>query len=279
MQIISDELKSLKNSGELEFVFIGVGTAFSPLLYNNNMIIIKGNNHVVVDFGFTAPIAYSKFINLSPLEIENILLTHCHADHIGGVEYLALYNRYVGTQAFGKSKIKLITTKVLEKILWEESLRGGLQWNEFYCHKKMDLSEYFDIKFAEEIEHSTRLKYFIKFDNIDIELFQTNHIPDTAQTFEDNFTSYGLFIDNRILYTSDTKFDLELINEYGNRAEYIFHDCSFTNNPVHASLEELKQLPEEIKRKLILMHYSENGMDQDFSEFCGLAMPGLRYRF
>jgi hypothetical protein len=27
------------------------------------------------------------------------------------------------------------------------------------------------------------------------------------------------------------------------------------------------------------MHYSENGMEQDFSEFLGLAKPGIRYGF
>lgn len=277
MKINKQPLKALKNEGELEMVFIGVGTAFSPQLYNNNVILIKGDNHIVIDYGFTAPVAFPQYIKLSPLDIENILLTHCHADHIGGVEYLALYNRYVGMKAFGKSKIKLITTKELETILWEESLRGGLQWNEFYGSQKMDLSEYFDIHYAEELCSDCRMRYGINFGNIQIEMYQTNHIPDSAQTLEDNFTSYGLFIDNRILYTSDTKFDPDLINLYGDKAEIIFHDCSFIPNPVHASIEELRQFPEEIRKKIVLMHYSENGMDGDFSDFAGLAKPGVRY--
>jgi hypothetical protein len=38
----------------------------------------------------------------------------------------------------------------------------------------------------------------------------------------------------------------------------IFHDCQFFTGGVHASIDELNQLPSDVKKKIILTHYGDD---------------------
>lgn len=132
----------LKNSGALEIFFLGTGTAFSKL-YNNNIIIIKGNTSILVDFGISGPRALGEVAGLSYNEITTLLPTHSHADHIGGIENLALYHRYLNQNH--PSKLKIIINEEYQKVLWDRSLRGGMEWNESnYKGTKLTFDDYFE---------------------------------------------------------------------------------------------------------------------------------------
>ncbi len=280
MKIIKCE-KPLKltNSGKLEFVFIGTGTALGKKLFHNNCIIIKGDTHILIDFGMTGPEALRKSAGLDVLDIENILITHSHADHIGGLEYLALSRRYSGNNN-QNNKLKLITTSEYRNILWEMSLRGGMEWNESNkSGMPLKFSDYFEHIKPKVISKSPRLRAVVDFQGVHIELFRTLHIPDNAETLAEAFLTFGIYVDNRILFTADTKFDKELINLYANKSEVIFHDASFQLNPVHASIQQLRKLPKNIKKKMYLMHYGDDWKKHDIFDFAGLARQGYRYIF
>ena len=45
----------LSNDGELSLFWLGVGSAFSKLHYQTNLLIIKGEDHLLVDCGTKAP--------------------------------------------------------------------------------------------------------------------------------------------------------------------------------------------------------------------------------
>lgn len=270
----------LTNNGDLEIIFIGCGNAFDKTLYNNNIIIIKGNTHILVDFGFNAPYGLQKNTNLELYEIETILPTHSHTDHIGGIELLALTNRYFGIKKYNKNKLKMIITKEYKDTLWNYSLKGGLSFNEFNSYDDyLNFEDYFDEIEPVLIQSKKRKKYYIDFNDIRLEIFRTNHIPDLQKDVNGAFVSYGLWIDNKILFTGDTKFDKDLIEDYGDKAEYIFHDCSFNPNPVHCSLNELKTLDKKYKEKILLMHYSDDFDSYEYTDFFGLAKEGYRYIF
>jgi hypothetical protein len=65
------------------------------------------------------------------------------------------------------------------------------------------------------------------------------------------------------MFTSDTRFDAALIEDYDNLMdlEVIFHDCQLFTGGVHASLDELSELPDKLRSKIILMHYGDNWRD------------------
>jgi ribonuclease BN (tRNA processing enzyme) len=270
----------LQNKGDLEIAFIGCGTAFGKELYNNNFIIIKGETHLLVDFGMTGPRALCMSTGLSVSDIGNLFITHSHADHIGGLEYLALQNRYYSQTVLNKPKLRMIITKEYQKILWERSLRGGMEWNESSAQGvQLKFEDYFEAVRPKLISKSPRLTLEIDFEGLHLEIFGTNHIPDNAKNQNEAFLTYGLFIDNKVLITGDTKFDIDLLNYYGPKSEVIFHDTSFENNPVHPSINDLKKLPKQLKKKMYLMHYGDNWKEQKVDDFAGLVKQGYRYIF
>ena len=50
---VIDRPNILKNDGKLEVFFIGVGSAFALKHNQTNFLIIKGDKHILVDFGMS----------------------------------------------------------------------------------------------------------------------------------------------------------------------------------------------------------------------------------
>lgn len=268
----------LTNDGELEIVFLGTGTAFSRALFQTNFVIIKGDTHVLVDFGMTGPQALDA-VGRSADDITAILPTHSHSDHIGGIEYLTLRNRYIA-QPSGRPKLTMITTAEYQSVLWEQSLRGGLEYNELNPEgRRLQFQDFYDLHLFDSINSKSRSTYQTQFKNLKLELFHTNHIPGEAETPSDAFITYGLFIEDRVFVSGDTKFDEELVKTYADRSEVMFHDASLTSNAVHASVRELRTLPEEIRMKMYLMHYQDETKEEDAEGFVGLTKQARRYIF
>lgn len=272
---------SLRTDGELQVFFIGVGSAFAQKNNQLNLLLIKGDKHVMVDFGMTGPRALSETAGLKPIDISTILPTHSHADHIGGIECLALMNRYVGQKFMNKDKLKMIINDEYQRVLWTHSLQGGLEWNEndINTSQKLSFSDFFDVIKPTWKKSQPREIYEINYGDMKIEMFRTSHIPEQSKNWEASFISYGLFIDDHVFISMDTKFDRELIDMYVDKSSVMFHDVQFFPGAVHAYLEDLKTLPEEIKKKMYLMHYADNFESQDISDFAGWTEQGVIYRF
>lgn len=272
---------SLVNNGDLELFFIGTGSAFAKTLNQTNFIIIKGDTHIMVDFGMTGPRALNQTAGLDTTDINTILPTHSHSDHVGGIEALVLMNRYIGTRFLNKPKITMVINDDYQKILWNHTLQGGLELNEVgeNIPDKLKFTDYFNVVHPELKNSHPREIFELDYHGIHLELFRTNHIPEQARSWGASFFSYGLFIDNRVFISGDTQLDIDLINLYYDRSEVMFHDVQFFSGGVHASLEDLKSLPEHIKKKMYLTHYSDEWKEKDISDFGGWCEQGIRYIF
>lgn len=271
---------SLKNDGQLQVFFIGVGSAFSNRHHQTNFLLIKGDHHIMVDFGMTGPLALKETAGLNPIDIECILPTHSHADHVGGIECLGLMNRYVGMKFMEKPMLKCIITEEYQRVLWDQALRGGMSWNEDALERAQSFGDFFEVIRPKWKTQQPRETYELDYGPIHLEIFRTNHIPEMSNHWQASFLSYGLFVDDRIFISVDTKFDLELINMYCDRSEVMFHDCQFFPGAVHAPLDDLKQLMPSVKDKMVLMHIADNFDQQDISDFpLGFAKQGHLYTF
>lgn len=271
----------LTNNGKLELFFLGVGSAFAAKNYQSNLLIIKGETHILVDFGMTGPTALEKTAGLKPTDIRIVLPTHSHADHVGGIECLGLMNRYVGQRFMKHPKTQMIITPEYQRILWDQTLRGGMEWNEDPKGdgRKLSMGDFFDIIVPKWKTHQPREIFEIEVGDIRLEMFRTTHIPEQSVNWEASFISYGLFIDGRIFFSGDTKFDPALIELYADRSEMMFHDVQFFPGAVHAPLANLHTLPGEIKSKMLLHHYADNYQDQNIEGFAGYAQQGVQYFF
>ncbi|MBU3915358.1 MBL fold metallo-hydrolase [bacterium] len=272
---------SLTNNGELELFFIGTGSAFAKNLYQTNFLIIKGDTHILVDFGITGPAALREIAGLDVTDIEVVLPTHSHSDHTGGIEGLALMNRYVGRRFMNKPLMKMIVTEDYQKLLWEESLKGGLACNELSDDPSglLTCSDFFESVHPALKKNCSRQVFEINYNGIQLELFRTFHIPEGADSWVTSLPSYGLFIDNRIFFSGDTQFDQDLIDMYANKSEIMIQDIQFFTGGVHVSLEELQGLPSAIKKKMMLVHYNDAWSEKDISEFGGWCHQGIKYIF
>ncbi len=269
---------ALTNDGSLELVFLGTGTAFARRLFQTNVLVIKGNDHVLIDFGMTGPQALQS-LGLSASDIQTILPTHSHADHIGGLEYLSLVNRYMAVPN-GAPKLNMIITDEYRPVLWEMSLRGGLEYNEQNAEgRRLSFDDLYESHVPTLVSSEPRSVFRIEYRGIKLELFGTNHIPGEAGTPKDAFITYGVLIDDRVFFSGDTKFDRELIDLYVDRSEVMFHDASLTPNQVHACIDDLRELPENIRQKLYIVHTQDDVTDEDASTFGGLTKQNTRYIF
>lgn len=274
------EKLSLTNDGHLEIFFLGVGAAASERNFQNNFLIIKGNQHLLVDLGSTGQRALKETAGLAVTDIEWVFPTHSHADHVGGIENMAQLNRYVGIPFLKRPKLKMLITEEYQRILWEHTLQGGLQHNEQAAEtgRLMQLSDYFNILRPHWEVRQPREVFWYDLGPIHLEIFRTCHIPDMAPSWEASFISYGMTIDNRVFVSCDTKFDHDLIHMYSH-SEVMFHDCQFFPGAVHAPLTDLRGESAEVKAKMYLNHYADNWEKQDISGFGGWTQQGVRYIF
>jgi ribonuclease BN (tRNA processing enzyme) len=213
--------------------FIGIGSFFAKNNYHNNALL---NERILIDCGFMAGHGlHASGRNFG--QIEHIFITHTHADHIGGLEECAFFNKFVK----GGAKPNLYVPTPLVEKLWAYSLRGGLEDIDTGGATLADYYNLVEVKDEFEIE------------DIHFQVVPTNHVP--------NRFCCGLNIDNRVFFSGDTQFDPLMIEKHGSDAERIFHDSQFFTGGIHASLEELSTLPETLRKKTSLMHLPDNYVD------------------
>jgi len=283
----------------LTFTFLGVGGAFTRRHYHSNVLVEawaddpsrqnRPDDVLLVDFGASGPAAMSKLsektefsylrrgLQLDYSTIRAVFVTHTHADHIGGLEDMAFLSRFIHADA---PKPELIGDKRVIELLWERSLRGGL---EAAPGGLATLSDYFDVR---ELDHQIPdRRRFAMLDRYRFELFPTDHIRIHAKY---DWPSFGLFARDdqsgaSVFFSGDTRFDFEPYRPLLEQADFVFQDAQLEDvpEPVHALIGELRTMPESIRRKTHLYHYSD-AWDQPAhqsagADFAGFAQQHLRY--
>ncbi len=246
----------------MQLQFLGSGSAFinSKNNFQSNMILkADANQYFLIDCGSDLRHALNA-LNLDILSIHSLCITHQHADHAGGVEGFGFMHKFT---TYPK-KPNLYIDKLFAEKLWHETLKGGMETlsNTACC----ELSDFFNLIYCDE-------NGFFNWENIQFQFIPTIHFYNGKQLKP----SYGLMIytpSNKVFISGDTQFTPELLMPYYQTADIIFHDCDTSNqiSPVHSNFSQLTTLPESIKQKMWLYHYSHtNGYDAKQHGFAGFV--------
>ncbi|RUR06106.1 MBL fold metallo-hydrolase [Legionella sp. km772] len=204
-------------------------------------------------------------VGLTHRDISSVYISHLHADHAGGLEWLAFTNRFDKPAR----KPQLYIHPSLQQRLWDNVLSGGLQSIE--GDRPARLTDFYEVMPLQQ-ERFT-------WEGIEFELVKTVHVSNGTELTP----SYGLYFatsKTKIFITTDTQFEPSLYEPYFLQADLIFHDCDTGEHrsPVHAHLSELATLPASIKEKMWLYHYNcIKGIDPKKSGFPGFVKKGQEF--
>lgn len=234
----------------MKIKFIGVGSAFTrPKYYQSNMLITaRSKKKMLVDCGSDARFALSEcHIHNNNLgeEIDAVYISHLHADHIGGMEWLAFNTYFVPNRVTPK----LFMEEKLMNEMWNHSLKAGLGCIE---GKEMHLKDYFDCRPLSEEDS-------FLWEGISFTLVKMPHVITVGRCHN----SFGLLVEEEeykgpvVFITMDTQFQPDFISEISEKVDIIFHDCETSpfKSIIHTHYEDLCTLPAKIKQKMWLYHY------------------------
>ncbi|HSN14169.1 MAG TPA: MBL fold metallo-hydrolase [Anaeromyxobacteraceae bacterium] len=219
----------------LSFIPLGVGDAFSARHYTSCVAIEAEGRWLLVD----CPHPIRKVLREgspagAPLDLASfdaVVLTHLHSDHSSGVEGLGFYMRYV----LGRRPTLAAHPRVSAR-LWER-LAPGMDEDDHA--RPQGLADYFDLTHLDDARP-------VRIGPFEIACRRTrHHVPTYALRVTAGGRTLGI--------SSDTPFDPSLI-DWLSTSDLVVHE---TGDGIHTSYEKLAALPEPLRRKLRLIHFSD----------------------
>lgn len=258
----------------MKLTFAGVGGAFTDQrYYQSNMVITAASGkRLLIDCGGDARFSLGELgaTNANIGEwCDGVYISHLHADHIGGLEWLG-FCTYFNPKA---KRPKLYIMKPLVDELWD-SLKGGMRSHE---GEVLRLDSFFDV-------HAIELNDVFYWENIHFRPVQTVHIMDGFRIVP----SFGLLINEMkagnetVFLTTDTQFCPRQIEKFYDMAGTIFHDCETYpfRSGVHAHYDDMKTLPADAKAKMWLYHYGPDPKQDPVADgFRGFVTKGQEFEF
>ncbi len=251
----------------MKFTFIGSGSAFALENFNSNMVIEVDGHRMLIDCGADARWAM-KEAGWTYKDVDAVYISHLHADHIAGIEWLAFCTYFDPTV----KKIPMYINDLMSHELWEKSLQGGLGSIQ---NKITTLDDFFDVQ-------RISLNGIFTFQNVEFRIVQTVHVMNGYHLVP----SYGLIWtapgDKKIFLTTDTQFCPHQIYDFYKDADVIFHDCETSpfKSGIHAHYDDLRMLDEAFKAKMWLYHYQDGEKpDARKDGFRGFVKKGQTFDF
>ena len=242
----------------MELLALGTGSAFCNYKKNwqSNFILRVNGKNLLLDAGGDLRHALSD-AGMWAGDIDAVFISHAHADHTGGMEYLMFLSEFVTTK-----KITLFVEGRFAKELWENTLEGGGRSVE---GRLMELKDYFNVV-------AVPSNNGFDWEGIHFTMTRVIHVADGF----DLAYSYGLqWVDesgSKVFWTSDCQYSpINYMMAIYHANDHILHDCETgPKSGVHAHFDELCLLPDEIKAKMWLYHFQDNVID-NWDEWQGKA--------
>lgn len=250
----------------MHFHFLGTGSAFTLQNKQTNFFIRAGGKRLLVDCGSDIRQSLAE-LGYTYRDLDAVYISHQHADHIGGLEWLAFLTFFDPSC----SPLPLYIAQDID--LWNDHLKESLKYlvgrvaqrSEFFNWQEMVIPATIDVDATPDVFQLGHLTF---------ELVPLWHVVGEIKEPGYGMRSFGLRISGpeepNVFWTSDTIYDPASLREHYEWAEYILHDCETTmtgetlvnsyavKSRVHPHFYDLVNLPPEIKSKMFLLHYQDN---------------------
>jgi ribonuclease BN (tRNA processing enzyme) len=238
----------------LKVKILGSGGAFDGEKLNSCFLITDGKQNTLIDCGYNV----FSYIQKNNIEVDEVIVTHTHFDHIGSLESLVYYNYFV----------KGITTRIYSGPKVIERLKYILDVNKIYENGQVLQAPICEFMNINELFNNHKYNKFFA--------IEVNHIVTPC---------YGIAIIGKnkdIIISGDTKASKNLVDfierefeESPDKEIVVFHDYSEWDDPlrnIHCCKTDFEKyygplLNKYNNLKFIFYHNGENVGVEETIEF------------
>lgn len=227
----------------MQVLILGVGDAFTKRHFNTSALIRVGASYVLLDCPAPINRVLHDAMTISGwtvgLEsIDDIIITHLHGDHCGGLEAFGFWRYYYLKMHTDASQPCIHTNQPAADRLWE---RFAPAMDRANSDSPATLSDYYDLKILTPEKES-------QVGSLSVKCRFTGHpVPTVGLLISDGSATLG--------WSSDTPYDEEHIKWLGD-ADLIVHESGPA--PSHTPIEHLNSLPDELRAKMRLIHLADD---------------------
>ncbi len=238
----------------MQATFVGTGDAFSRRYGQTNILIEADDMRLMIDFGHLAP-QRLEALGVPLGQLTHVVVSHIHADHVGGLEELAFLSRFVHHR-----KVQLLIPRGLAGMLWDHTLRGGLEMvaDESGTAEHCSLATYFDVVELDE--------GWNRVGPLGLRPFKTDHVPGKDSW---GFVVREQLSGDQMIFGCDTRTPHPELLAEPISSDFatgpIFHDCHLGHGGVasiHIPLDEIAY-PPEVQERIVIVHYSDRLEDYE----------------
>lgn len=260
---------SVVDGSSMTLRFLGTGGAFSRRYGTTcSLITLPGGQRWLIDCGRQAPDQLWD-AKLDWHEIDGQIVTHVHGDHIFGLEDFAFQRYYqaggegdaVPAIMNGGPRPKFLAHRAVRAEVWE-SLAASLRYLKAGDDPRAGtLESYFEIiepsAWEAPADNPWRHSETFDCDGYPIVARESEHVPGKPSCSLEIAIGEG---DRIAWWSGDCTVDADFLVSIEPRTTIYFHDCTFTDYPgqVHGAFSLLEKLPEQVRRKLVLMHHEDD---------------------
>lgn len=268
--------------------FLGTGSAFTQRNWQTNFLIRAQGKRLLIDCGSDIRRSLAE-AGYGYRDLDAVYISHQHADHIGGMEWLAFLTY------FDPDCGKLPIYVAQDVDLWDNHLKESLTYLVGRLAEHRDYFDWQELLIPATVDSDVFPEPF-EFGHLKMEPVPVWHVVGEIQEPGYSMRSFGLRISGKeepnVFWTSDTIYHPDHLMEHYEWADWILHDCETImvneghpvnclpiRSNVHPHFLDLADLPDRIKKKMLLIHYQDNVLNKQGRVSQNWKAEAKRYGF